>query len=572
MTMKTDILVIGAGGAGARAAIEAAKNDQKLHILILNQGPIGKSGLTSMANGGMQWVSHPDDSPRALFEDVLRIGCYLNDQNLVEVLAKEGPERAEELVRWGAKILTFGDRQRGGGRSQEAPRNGPSYPRGHYIPGVTYMAALRNELERHPNVTALEDVIATKLLTSDKRVIGATVLNIRTGEYIVIEAKATVLAAGGLGELFPHSTNAPFGMHGHATGMGYALAYHVGAELIDMEMVQFTGNQLYPPWLLGNPALLVSMCGGKYVNALGKEFMKLPQPRDALQRLAYKEIKEGRGTERGGVFIDLTVSPLSSEEIEEQLKISLAVEIAKERWKLIKAMSVNDPDPKNWRVEFTPGGAHFFMGGVRINERCETNVEGLYTAGEVSGGVHGANRMGGNALVEIIVFGARAGRYAAEYAKSVDWIEPEESPPKDEYERLYGFFKSRGIAPKTVMDKIATFMAEYVGVARTEADLMKALSEIESLRTNDLPDLRAPQGRRFNLGWVEAIQVPYMVDVAEMIARSAIFRTESRGAHYREDYPETQSDWLKHTRVMKKDGTMELGTTPVIVTTFNPGE
>jgi fumarate reductase (CoM/CoB) subunit A len=572
MTMKTDILVIGAGGAGSRAAIEAAKNDQQLHILILNQGPIGKSGLTSMANGGMQWVSHPDDSPRALFEDVLRIGCYLNDQNLVEVLAKEGPERAEELIRWGAKILTFGDKQRGGGRSPDATRNGPSYPRGHYIPGVTYMAALRNELKRHPNVTALEDVIATKLLTSDKRVIGATVLNIRTGEYVVIEAKATVLAAGGLGELFPHSTNAPFGMHGHATGMGYALAYHVGAELIDMEMVQFTGNQLYPPWLLGNPALLVSMCGGKYVNALGKEFMKLPQPRDVLQRLAYKEIKEGRGTERGGVFIDLTVSPLSSEEIEEQLKISLAVEIAKERWKLIKAMSVNDPDPKNWRVEFTPGGAHFFMGGVRINERCETNVEGLYAAGEVSGGVHGANRMGGNALVEIIVFGARAGRYAAEYAKGVDWVEPEEDPPKDEHERLYGFFKSRGITPKTVMDKIATFMAEYVGVARTEADLMKALSEIESLRTNDLPDLRAPHGRRFNLGWVEAIQVPYMVDVAEMIARSAIFRTESRGAHYREDYPETRSDWLKHTRVMKKDGAMELGTTPVVVTTFNPGE
>jgi fumarate reductase (CoM/CoB) subunit A len=572
MTIKTDVLVIGAGGAGARAAIEAAKYDQELNIVILNQGPIGKSGLTSMANGGMQWVSHPDDSPRALFEDVIRIGCFLNDQNLVEVLAEEGPERGEELIRWGAKILTYGDKQRSSGRSPDAPGTGPSYPRSHYIPGVTYMAALRNELERHPNVTALEDVIATKLLTADRRVIGATVLNIRTGEYIVIEAKATVLAAGGLGELFPHSTNAPFGMHGHATGMGYALAYHVGAELIDMEMVQFTGNQLYPAWLLGNPALLVNMCGGKYVNALGKEFMKLPQPRDALQRLAYKEIKEGRGTERGGVYIDLTVSPLSSEEIEEQLKISLGVKIAKERWNLIKAMSVNDPDPKNWKVEFTPGGAHFFMGGARINERCETNIEGLYAAGEVSGGVHGANRMGGNALVEIIVFGARAGRYAAEYAKSVDWVEPEEAQPKDEHERLCGFFKSRGIAPKTLMDKIATFMAEYVGVARTETDLIKALSEIESLRTNDLPNLRAPQGQRFNLGWVEAIQVPYMVDVAEMIIKSAIFRTESRGAHYREDYPETRSDWHKHTRVMKKHRAMEIGTAPVIITKLNPGE
>jgi fumarate reductase (CoM/CoB) subunit A len=386
----------------------------------------------------------------------------------------------------------------------------------------------------------------------------------------VIETKATVLASGGLGELFPHSTNAPFGMHGHAAGMGYAMAYHAGAELIDMEMVQFTGNQLYPPWLLGNPALLSSMCGGKYVNALGKEFLKLPQPRDALQRLAYKEIKEGRGTERGGVYIDLMLSPLPSEEIEEQLKISLAEEIAKERWRLIKAMSVNDPDPKNWRVEFTPGGAHFFMGGIRINERCETNVEGLYAAGEVSGGVHGANRMGGNAMVEIIVFGARAGRSAAEYARRADWIESKEAP-EDEYERLCRFFKGQGIAPKTIMDKIATFMAEYVGVARTEIELLKALSEIESLRTNALPLLRAPQGQRFNLGWVEAIQVPYMLDVAEMIIRSALFRKESRGAHYREDYPETDPAWLTHTRVKKKDGAMELGTAPVVITKLNPG-
>ena len=136
-------------------------------------------------------------------------------------------------------------------------------------------------------------------------------------------------------------------MHGHAAGMGYALAYHAGAELIDLEMVQFTGNQLWPPWLLGNPMLLSLMCGGKYVNGIGKEFLRLPQPRDAIQRLAYKEIKEGRGTEQGGVYIDLTASPLSSEEIEEQLKASLAAEIAKARWRLIKEMSARTPDPKS---------------------------------------------------------------------------------------------------------------------------------------------------------------------------------------------------------------------------------
>jgi fumarate reductase (CoM/CoB) subunit A len=572
MRIRTDILVIGAGGAGARAAIEAANTNPEQKILILNQGPIGKSGLTSMANGGMQYVSHPDDSPLYLFEDIVRIGAYLNDQNLIEVLVEEGPQRAGELARWGAKMLPFDDRSGKKGSSPDTPGGRPSYPRAHLIPGVTYMRALGRELARHPNITVLEDVIATKILTSGKQVIGVTMLDIRTGDCTLIEAKATILASGGLGEIYPHSTNAPFGMHGHATGMGYAMAYHAGAQLIDMEMVQFTGNQLWPPWLLGNPALLVSMCGGQYRNALDEEFMKLPQPRDALQRLAYKEIKEGRGTDRGGVYIDLTVSPLSSEEIEEQLKLSLAAGIAKERWKLIKAMSVNSPDPKSWKIEFTPGGAHFFMGGVRINEKCETNLEGLFAAGEVSGGVHGANRMGGNALVEIIVFGARAGRYASDYARSAQWIEADEDTVKDEYGRLSGFFRTGGIAPQMLISRITSVMPEYVGVARTEAGLLKALSLLESIRINDLPNLRAPQGRRFNLVWVEAIQVPYMLDVAEMIVRSALSRTESRGAHYREDHPDMQQNWLKHTCVMKASGVMELKSAPVIITRFRPGE
>lgn len=566
MNVKTDILVIGAGGAGARAAIEAALMESELDIIILNQGPIGKSGLTAMANGGMQWVEHPEDRPEFFFEDILRYGCYLNDQNLLEVLTEEGPERARELIDWGAEMIPSGSPKKG----PLPVRDGkPVYPRSHSIPGVTYMKALRNQIARQPGITLIEDVITTKLLTNDNRVTGASVLNIRTGKFYIIESKAVVLATGGLGELYPHSTNAPFGMHGHATGMGYAMAYHAGVELIDMEMVQFTGNQLYPPWLLGNPELLCNLCGGKYINALGEEFMKQPLPRDVVQRLAYKEITDGRGTERGGVFIDLTCSPLSSEEIEEQLKYSLAVEVAKERWELIKRMSVNDPDPRNWRIEFTPGGAHFSMGGIRINEKCETNLEGLFAVGEVTGGVHGANRMGGNAMVEIIVFGKRAGESAVEYAKNAEPIKSKDDPEK-EYKRLLSFFREDGIAPKTVMDRIAVFMAEYAGVARTEKQLLKALSEIEQIKEKDLPNLRAPVGKRFNLGWVEAIQVPYMVDVAQMVIMSALLREESRGAHYREDYPDTNPDWLKHTRVIKKSDYMDLGVVPVVMTRIKP--
>ena len=568
MAIKTDILIIGAGGAGARAAIEAAELDSNLQILMLNQGPMGRSGLTSMANGGMQWVDHPDDKPEYIFEDIIRIGDYLNDQNLIEVLSKEGPIRANELVAWGAQMIPVSSDKKGR-KSADLPSGRPSYPRSHYIPGVTYMAALKNKVSQYKNISVMEDVIATKLLTASGTVVGAFVLNIRTGDYVVIEAKATILACGGLGELYPHSTNNPFGLHGHATGMGYAMAYHAGAHLIDMEMVQFTGNQLYPPWLLGNPALLGLMCGGKYVNALGEEFIQLPATRDAIQRMAYKEIKEGRGTARGGVYIDLTRSELSSEEIEDQLKHSLAEKIAKERWKLVKDLSVNDPDPKNWRVEFTPGGAHFFMGGVRITEDGVTNLKGMFAAGEVSGGVHGANRMGGNAMVEIIVFGARAGAAAAAYAQKASH-QAHSDDAEQEYARLTSFFNNRGVPPQEVIENIRVTMAEYVGVARHKEGLSTAMEKIKSIRKNDIPNLRVPSGRRFNLGWIEAIQIPYMLDVCEMIISSALSRTESRGAHYRDDFPVPNPEWLKHVRVAKSEDKMAVDSVPVVITALIP--
>jgi fumarate reductase (CoM/CoB) subunit A len=566
MTIKADVLVIGGGGAGARAAIEAAINDANLNVVLLNQGPVGRSGLTTMANGGMHWVSHPEDSPDAHFRDVVRMGCFLNDQKLVEVMTEEAPVRAEELISWGAKVQMDGDQY-----YLSDPRgSGTSFPRGHLIPGGTYMAALRDKVARYPNVTVMEDFAATKLLSSENKVIGATAINIRNGKFVVFESKATVVAAGGLGEIFLRTTNAPWGLHGHASGTGYALAYHAGAELIDMEMIQFTNNQLYPPWELGNPALLSSMCGGKYVNALGQEYMQLPQPRDMIQKLALKEIKEGRGTERGGVYIDLSFSPLSRQELEEQLQRALGGEIGKDRWNLVKEMSVNNPDPRNWKVEWAPGCEHFFMGGVRINERCETSVEGLYAAGEVTGGVHGANRMGGNALTDIIVFGARAGEYAAEYARRADRIEPEITAIKDEYERTSGSFKSHGIPPKGVRDKIRTLMSDYMGVARNEIDLKKALEGIKSIRGSKAQDIRVPHFKQFNIAWIEAIEVPYMLDVAEMMVRSALYRTESRGGHYREDYPNTEQNWLKHTLVKKKDNTMVMDTAPVVITKLKP--
>jgi succinate dehydrogenase/fumarate reductase flavoprotein subunit len=211
------------------------------------------------------------------------------------------------------------------------------------------------------------------------------------------------------------------------------------------------------------------------------------------------------------------------------------------------------------------------MGGVRINERCETSLPGLYAAGEVAGGVHGANRMGGNALTDIVVFGRRAGTYAGEHAAQADWIDPDRASVKEEYERVHRYFKRDGIPAKALRDRIGALMPRYMGVARTQDGMKRALSEIESLKA-EAPRVRAPETRHFNLGWVEAIEVPYMLDVAEMMAMSALFRRESRGGHFREDFPETDLKWLKHTRVKKTGIVMEVDTVPVFITSLNPGE
>ena len=564
MNTITDVLVIGAGGAGCRAAIEAADINPESNVVLLSQGPVGKSGLTVMANGGIRWVTHPDDTPDNLFREVILAGDFLNEQNLVEALTEEGSIRGNELLQWGARELDYDS-------PEPDKQGGPVYKRSHYIPGVTYMAALRREVERRPNITIMEDVITTKILVRGNRAVGTVLLNIRTGEISQITAKSLVLATGGLCEIYNHNDNGPFGMRGHATGMGCTLAYQIGAEIIDLEMVQFTGNQLYPPWLLGNPALLVSMCGGKYMNANGEEFMKLPLTRAETQILAHEEIAKGNGTERGGVFIDLTVSPLTSEEIEAQLKVSLSESIGKERWKLIKDMSADNPDPKNWKIEFTPGGAHFAMGGVRINEKCQTNIEGFYAAGECTGGVQGGNRMGGNALTEIIVFGARAGRYAGEYAKNTSLVEPDESAFENEKNRLLGLFNDNGVAPDVVWKKIASIMSEYVAVSRTEEGLNKALVELEALKKGDFARMRVPRGKVYNSLWVEAIQVIYMMDLAEMITKSALFRKESRGAHYREDFPQLDNSTPpQHTCLKMKEGIIDITAVPVTITKMNP--
>jgi fumarate reductase (CoM/CoB) subunit A len=555
--IETDVLIIGGGSAGLRAAIEAAKED--VDVIVVDQGLPARSGLTTMADGGYGW---PDPSdPKSLeshFNNVLLHGCYLNDQNLVEVLGKEASLRGLELERWGADILKD--------RDGKHVILGDSQSR--FIPGSQIMWALLTQATQHPNVSLMSNSMVTKLLVDEGKFCGAIGLDIINGDFLLIKAKAGILATGGAGELWRFSTNKWFGLKGNAAGLGFALAFQAGASLIDMEMVQFSPQMFHPVYcgLLGNPMLLMDWFKAKILNIDGQEVVSLPVTRDVFQRKIYFEIKSGRGTEKGGVIMDFSVSPLSADEMEELFEKKLG----RERWcEIRKWMKMDNVDLKKLRIQMGPAHAHFFMGGVRINEKAETTLPGLFAAGEVTGGVHGANRHPGQALPEALVFGARAGKYGAMYAKSAEYMDINWKFFEEEKARINAFFETKpdGIPPTYVKAKLSNIMSEYVGVVRNAEGLIRALQELKTIEKNDLLRIQVPPIKRYNNALVDAVEAAYMVEVAEMIISSALARQESRGAHYREDFPgRNDQNWLKHISIQRVNGKMEIATAPVIFT------
>lgn len=397
----TDVLVIGSGGAGCRAAIEASK--QGLDVTIISKGLSFKSGCTTLAEGGYNaafgYVDE-EDSTEAHFKDTLKGGAYLNDTKLVKILVEEAPERLGELESYGAMF----DRQESGKLNQR-PFGGQTFRRTCFQgdrTGHEMMTALKEEVIRR-GIKTIEEMIITKLLTDDEdgSIRGACGLSLKTSDFLIFQARSTVLATGGAGWMYPVTSNAM-----QKTGDGYALAYQVGADLLDMEQVQFhpTG-MLYPESRRG---VLITEAvrgeGGRLFNSKGERFMKKYDPRgelatrDVVARAIYQEIIEGRGTKRGGVYLDVTHLP--REVIEEKLETMLQ-----------QFLDIGI-DIREEPMEVAPT-AHHFMGGALINEHGETTVKNLFAAGEVAGGVHGANRLGGNALADTQVFGRRAGEAAA---------------------------------------------------------------------------------------------------------------------------------------------------------------
>lgn len=529
-THQTDVLVIGSGGAGCRAAIEARKHG--LEVTIISKGLSFKSGCTTLAEGGYNaafaYVDE-EDSTEAHYKDTLKGGGYLNDPQLARILVEEAPARLNELESYGALF----DRQESGKLNQR-PFGGQSYRRTCFQgdrTGHEMMMALKEEVIRE-GIQTVEEVMVTSLLQDDNgSVIGACGFSLPTSNFIVFEAKSTILATGGAGWLYPVTSNAL-----QKTGDGYALAYRAGCDLLDMEQVQFhpTG-MLYPDSRRG---VLVTEAvrgeGGKLINALGERFMTNYDPRgelatrDVVARSIYNEIREGRGTQSGGVYLDVT--HLSAEIIEEKLETML-----------FQFLDVG-LDIRKEPMEVAPT-AHHVMGGALITPHCKTTVHGLYVAGEAAGGVHGANRLGGNALADTQVFGKRAGLAAAEnVSKSNFKLNP--TDVEGEQERILKLFKDGDYYPFQLKEELQEVMWNNVAIIRSEGGLKIALQSIATIR-DKMALMTVPDITGYNQYLQDALELENMILIAELVTKSAIIREESRGAHYRADYPETRDEWKK---------------------------
>lgn len=544
--LGTDVLVIGTGGAGLRAAIEA--KNMGAEVLIVSKGGF-PSGCTAVAMGGMLAAIDKQDSAGCHYEDTVRGGDYLNNPRLVRLLANQAAERVGDLERYGTKFEKKGENYK------LFPYTGSSIPRGvvalePYQGG--YIKGLVKEVKRL-GINALAHVMITDLIKEKNAVVGAAGLELATDTFLIISARAVILASGGAGNLYSLTTN-PSGM----TGDGYALAYKVGAQLQDMEFIQSRACMIYPEAMRGMvpPADGLVTLGGRFYNGLCERYMRKYYPeklelitRDAMAICAQKEILAGHQSPHGGVFGDLSGVPK-----QELYKFKGFME----------ACAAENFDPTWQPYEWTPG-AHHFMGGVVINDKGETSMPGLYAAGEVASGIHGANRLTGNALTETQVFGAIAGKYAAKRALSVSSIPISPSQINLVKHRIMEIMKrDKGFDPLKVKDELAEIMSKYVGVIRNEDGLRKATQLLDKIKENKIGNLCL--GERSFKTLAKLLEVENLLIIGRLVTLAAMQRTETRGAHYREDYPELDESWSKNIVLQLENEQTTVKTKPILQT------
>ncbi len=586
-TFEHDVLVIGAGGAGLRAAIAASAAGASVGLVC--KSLLGKAH-TVMAEGGVAAaLGNVDDRDnwRVHFADTMRGGQYVNNWRMAELHAKEAPDRVRELEAWGALFDRTPD-----GRILQRNFGGHKYPRLAHVGDRTGLEMIRTLQDHsiHQGIDVHMECTALRLFTDAGRIAGALAYDRERGRFRLFRCKAIVLATGGIGRAFSITSNS-----WEYTGDGQSLAYQAGAALQDMEFVQFhpTG-MIWPPSVRG---ILVTEGvrgeGGVLRNREGRRFMfdDIPEnyrsqtadneeegwrytqgdksarrppellTRDHVARCIRREVREGRGSPHGGVYLDISW-------IKQRLPGAREHIIKKLPSMYHQFKQLADIDITTTPMEVGPT-THYMMGGIRVDGDSQSStVGGLFAAGECAAGLHGANRLGGNSLSDLLVFGKRAGDFAAAFARERGLAAPD-GAEVDEAMRcaLVPFERGPsgdGAGPYQVQFQLQTMMQELVGIVRTEAEMQRAMEGIGRLK-EQARQIGVTGNREYNPGWHAALDLGNLLTVSEAIARSAVERRESRGGHYRDDYPEKDPAGSSFNIVIRKggNGEMQLSREPI---------
>jgi succinate dehydrogenase / fumarate reductase flavoprotein subunit len=586
-TLEYDVLVIGAGGAGLRAAIEASASGVKVGLIC--KSLLGKAH-TVMAEGGVAAaLANVDDrdSWKVHFADTMRGGQYVNNWRMAELHAREAPDRVRELEAWGAVFDRTPD-----GRILQRNFGGHRYPRLAHVGDRTGLELIRTLQDHgvHRGIDVHMEFTVVSLLASGGRAAGVVGYERDRGRFKVFSAGAVVLATGGTGRAYKITSNSWEG-----TGDGHALAYEAGAELVDMEFIQFhpTG-MIWPPSVQG---ILVTEGvrgeGGILLNKEGRRFMfddipdayknqtatdeeegwrytqgdknaKRPPElltRDHVARCIMREVKAGRGSPHGGVFLDIAWIKKRLSNGEEHIKRKLP-----SMYHQFKELG--DIDITKEPMEVGPT-THYIMGGIRVDSDSQmSSIPGLFAAGECAAGINGANRLGGNSLSDLLVFGKRAGEYAAKFARENSRVSVDLAAVRRATDDALKPFEhgeaGGGENPYAIQSALQEMMQSLVGIVRTETEMQQALSQLESLKAR--ASNAGIQGHReYNPGWHTSIDLRNLLTVSEAITRSAIERKESRGGHFREDYPDKNPEYATFNIVTRKGpgGEMEIRRVPI---------